>query len=305
MKFDTSKSAFGRHETFPLRYGWLSKGFHAAASDPKVFERDEATVVLGVGKNMVTSIRYWLRACRMIEPSSTEATKLGGLILDQNTGFDPYLEDDATIWLIHWLLSTNSELATAWFWFFNTFHSAEFTSQQLSTALADFVKEQVETRVSVGTVKSDAALITRMYVQSKGSTRTPIEEALDSPLASLNLVSQGVNSRNFVSRACARPGLPVEIFGYAVAELMAARNLRAIPIGELMYSQRGYAAPGAVFRLTESDLVTKLEQLVSLAPGDFELRETAGLHQLFAVSAPSALGYLRRYYSGPTRELAA
>ena len=29
MKFKPEKTAFGRHESFALRYGWLTKGFQA------------------------------------------------------------------------------------------------------------------------------------------------------------------------------------------------------------------------------------------------------------------------------------
>ena len=97
MKFDSSKVAFGRHETFALRYSWLSKGFHALSKNPQIFDSDDATVELGVGKNMVLAIRFWLRACRMMHPTKAETTELGHLILDAEGGFDPHLEDDATI----------------------------------------------------------------------------------------------------------------------------------------------------------------------------------------------------------------
>ena len=60
-----STAAFGRHESFPLRFGWITKGLDALADDPKIFTREDATVVLGVGKNMVNSIRYWLQATRV------------------------------------------------------------------------------------------------------------------------------------------------------------------------------------------------------------------------------------------------
>ena len=33
MKFNSDKMAFGRHSTFALRYGWLSKGFQAVKSN--------------------------------------------------------------------------------------------------------------------------------------------------------------------------------------------------------------------------------------------------------------------------------
>ena len=108
--FNPEKVAFGRHETFALRYGWLTKGFQAISDDPKIFEADDATVTLGVGKNMVSSIRFWLQATRLAERTKEGffPTKLGDAIFNEE-GWDPYLEDEATIWLIHWLLSTNSE----------------------------------------------------------------------------------------------------------------------------------------------------------------------------------------------------
>lgn len=68
MKYDPSKTAFGRHETFALRYSWLTKGYqkNVASKKEDVFTSDNATVELGVGKNMVAAIRYWLRASQMI-----------------------------------------------------------------------------------------------------------------------------------------------------------------------------------------------------------------------------------------------
>ena len=113
MKFITTKAAFGRHETFALRYSWLSKGFQAVVKDPSIFSSEEATVVLGVGKNMVNAIRYWLMAAQLIESGKTgfNPTKIGKKVFGAR-GYDPYLEDEATIWLVHWLIASNPELAT-------------------------------------------------------------------------------------------------------------------------------------------------------------------------------------------------
>ncbi|NOQ15368.1 MAG: DUF4007 family protein, partial [Methyloprofundus sp.] len=44
--FSPSKAAFGRHETFALRYGWLTKGFQALQTDPGIFNSDASTVTL-------------------------------------------------------------------------------------------------------------------------------------------------------------------------------------------------------------------------------------------------------------------
>jgi hypothetical protein len=308
MKFNGAKVAFGRHETFSLRYSWLSKGFQAFTENPQVFETDDATVALGVGKNMVSSIRFWLRASRMIHLTKNEPTALGRMILDEKKGFDPYLEDEATIWLIHWLLATNSELATSIFWFFNKFHKPEFTSQELTTALSDFTKEQVldKKRPSAGTIKNDAQLIHRMYTQSKGNTRMPIEEALDSPLALLRLVSQSAGGRSFQSKADARQNLPLGVLGFAISQLFLERKVTAIPIEELMFAREEYPSPGSIFRLTENALITKIEQLIHYMPSIFEIRETAGIHQLYMLKNDiEPFVFLEKHYKEVLKGIAA
>ena len=54
--------SFSGHETFPFRYPWLKKGFDAVRENPGVFSCDDAITTLGVGKNMVSSIRHWCLA---------------------------------------------------------------------------------------------------------------------------------------------------------------------------------------------------------------------------------------------------
>ncbi len=308
MKFDGSRVAFGRHETFALRYSWLTKGFQALMRNILIFDNEDAIVELGVGKNMVASIRYWLRAAQLITPQKPDDPyEIGTLLFNASSGLDPYLEDEATIWLVHWLIATNPSLATSWFWFFNKFHKPEFTSQELQTALTDFVYENVEKnkRPAMGTLKSDALLIPRMYTQSHGNTRTPMEESLDSPLSLLGLITQSPGGRAYQSKPESRPSLPIGIFSFAVVQTMQYRESTAIPIEELMYSRDDFATPGSVFRLTETDLITKLELMLAYLPGRFELRETAGIHQLYKIADSEPLDYIKRHYANTQAEIAA
>ena len=60
---NSKELTFGRNETF-LRYGWIAKGLSAYQQDPKIFNEVDAPLKLGVGKNMVSSIKYWLKALR-------------------------------------------------------------------------------------------------------------------------------------------------------------------------------------------------------------------------------------------------
>ncbi len=308
MKFNPDKMAFGRHETFAVRYGWLSKGFQAmtAKNGSKIFESDEATVELGVGKNMVSAIKYWLRACQMISVTDNTPTELGNALLSKD-GLDPYLEDEATIWLLHWLLTTNAELATSWYWFFNRYHKPEFTAQELTTALTDFVNDQIikKKKPSTSTLKNDATLIPRMYTQSKGGTRTPIEELLDSPFALLKLITQTASGRTFQSRPSSRPDLPLGILGFATCEMFKMKETTVIPIEDLMYSKDNYPAIGSVFRLTENDLVTKLEKLVGFMPDIFDIRDTAGQHQLYMSKNINPIEFVKQHYNNADKGIAA
>ena len=76
---------FARYETFHPRFGWLKKGFDRAAQDLKVFLTDDAPVRVGVGKNMVRSIRYWCSAFKLLEDD--QPTEFGIQLLGQE-GWD-------------------------------------------------------------------------------------------------------------------------------------------------------------------------------------------------------------------------
>jgi hypothetical protein len=299
MLLNPKKVAFGRHETFILRYSWLTKGYQAIQNNPLIFSDDNATVELGVGKNMVSSIKYWLQAVKLIKvrkEGGYESTKLGEKIFGDN-GYDPYLEDEGTIWLIHWLLSSNPDLATGWFWFFNNFHKQEFSSEEVASSLVDFATQNITTKVSKTTLRNDAKTVLRMYGRSKNNSKGIVEEALDSPLSSLGLVSQSLVGKTFKSQQGERKNLPINIFGYAVLEYMQALKLNQAPIEELMYSKVWVASPGAVFRLSENSLITKLEELSQAFPENFELRETAGIHQFYILENTTLTKMLDKYYS--------
>jgi hypothetical protein len=76
-----------------------------------IFTSDDATVNLGVGKNMVAAIRYWLIATKVIDNDSI--TEFGNF-LNKN---DAYLEDDASLWLLHLALAKDkgdSSISSIW-----------------------------------------------------------------------------------------------------------------------------------------------------------------------------------------------
>lgn len=55
------KLVFSGHESFHCRPLWLKKGYDFIYSKGK-FNEPTAVVELGVGKNMVSSINYWMKS---------------------------------------------------------------------------------------------------------------------------------------------------------------------------------------------------------------------------------------------------
>lgn len=306
MRLDRTTVSFGRHESFPLRFGWIAKGLNALHDDPGMFTREDATVTLGVGKNMVASIRYWLQAtgvAAQVDASKTLApTDIGQIVFGENG--DPYLEDEATIWLLHWLLATNPASATAIYWFFNHFHKPTFTSAEVATGLSDFVKQDVAPKVAQSTIKGDAQLVLRMYSRTQAGTRLTLEDALDSPLSALNL-QERLDARNWRAVPMERADLPLSVFAYAVAQLFDHTGAPQLAVEDLMYSDKNHCAPGAVFRMTEDGLIGKLEALCEAHPRELRLNRTAGVFQLYKLGTMDALQILRDRYARTGRRFAA
>jgi hypothetical protein len=293
-KLNREKTAFGRHETFPLRYSWLTKGFEKIRVIPDFFNRPEqAMVQLGVGRNMVNAIQYWLQAVGVVEFDAGEGkpTALGEVLLgDQG---DRYLEDEATLWIIHWLLASNAESATGIFWFFNRFATPRFQDKEALRAVGEFVEQELQAKRSLNTLKSDISTLLRLYAPEAGRN----DEHLDSPLAPLQLI-ESEGSGGYRSQRGLRPFLPPVALHFALLQRFEAEpQLPALPVRAVLYGDGDWAAAGAVFRLSEEGLMAVLTKVIEYYPNCYELRDTAGVHQIYwGKSAPKALDMLKKYY---------
>lgn len=56
-----TRYTFSGHESFCCKSLWLKKGYDAVSAGLD-FNSPDAVARLGVGKNMVSAIRYWMRA---------------------------------------------------------------------------------------------------------------------------------------------------------------------------------------------------------------------------------------------------
>ena len=181
---------FAKHQTFYIRDGWLYKGIQAIKDHNDIFTQEDAPQILGLGKNMVQSLRYWMVATQI---SSEVLTKQGNV---QNlthfgkllSNHDPYQELDGSLWLIHYHLVTNRDKATAWYWFFNHFTPNIFTRQDFVVRLAQWVNTQGESLKSEQSLAKDCDCLILTYLP-RSHGRSP-EDSLVSPLASLGIFSE-------------------------------------------------------------------------------------------------------------------
>ncbi len=279
---------FGRHETFPFRYGWLQKGVEAARLDPDAFTADDATVRLGVGKNMVRAIRFWCTATKLLEevphPETPRLRQLvptgwANRLLTEN-GWDRYFEDEGTLWLLQWLLLRPTSVATTWYFFFNAFRTGEFTRDRLVGDLHSYCKVSGAKRLALTTLRRDVDCLVRMYVPRgvTGDGRIPFEDTLDCPLGELGLLACDPSRKHFRLNQGHKRSLPPLILAYAVADFVSRNEAGSASITSLTYDE---GSPGRVFALDEHSMESILTDLQGSKDTGFQLSTSAGLRQVY------------------------
>jgi len=303
------KYRFSGHQTFAFRYGWLEKGVRGIAESPTLFSDDDALVHLGVGKNMVDSIRHWCLATQLLEVDSDVERDSGRLLrvtgvgrqLLLAKGWDPFVQDDATLWLLHWLLVSNPAIGTTWQILFSLFHRLDFTKRELVDYLLLFVeKESLRVRKSV--IVRDVDCFLRTYVRGTSGKKTGIaEESFDCPLHELNLIQLTPDGELYRFSVGTKPSLPAAVFGYALLEYLGRARAGSTAGPSTMSIQEctyGAGSPGQAFKLDENSLIEYVEELEDVSKGAIVLDETAGLKQIYQRRKQNPRDLLKDYYCG-------
>ncbi len=294
---------FARHETFHPRYGWLKKGFDKASEDEMVFSRDDAPVTLGVGKNMVKAIRYWSAAFKTLEEvrlpgnrgSKHVPSDFGSKLLGSK-GRDPFLEDQASLWLLHWNLMKSPVFATAWRFTFNTFNKHVFTNDDLLASLMEYNDRFFPGKtINESSLIKDINCILRMYVDYT-SQKVLKEDSIDCPFTELAIIKNYGDKKHFTFNIGPKPGLSAEIIVAACLEFISSIESGAnnISISRLLFDE---GSPGLCFKITQNLLCESIEK-VSRRFKDLSLSETAGLIQFSFADEPLNLAekILNSYY---------
>lgn len=314
---EACERAFARHETFHPRYGWLRKAVEAGQrSTPaeSLFLADEATVELGVGKNMVKSIRFWGHAAKLLEnvrnPERSRLvgsapSALGEFIFDKTSGADPYMELAGTPWLMHWFLLRPRCLLPVWWLAFNRFGAVEFTDEDLTSFVVEEIGRAGWEQPNASSIQKDVSCLLRTYAPAS-TARETIDDRLDCPLRELGLIETSWESRHhFRFRLGSKPTLPDLVLAFACFDWLALqrRSAQTVSLNRLA---TGVGAPGRIFRLSENEILEALQQVVPDITG-VELAMTAGAPQLATNRPPAemALAALEQYFAGCDRIVTA
>lgn len=289
---------FSGHETFPFRYTWLPKAVQGLGRYPDLFTREDALIHLGVGKNIVASMRYWAQALELVsrpERGALDApTELGIKLLGAN-GWDPYLEDPGTLWLLHWQLTSRPTRTSTWYLAFTQWGRETFTRTELMDWLVRLVEILPNVRATPGSIKRDVDVFVRTYLPSSQSTGKLAEESFDSPLVELGLMRElERDTYGFVRGA--KPTLPDGVLTYALLDYWQreAAQQQSLSFETLLH---GRGSPGAAFKLSDNALAERLERLPEASGMRFD--DTAGMRQLLRTTGEDvrAFGALERYYA--------
>jgi len=203
--------SFARHQTFYLRSGWLAKALEELRRDPRLFSEKQATIRLGIGKNMVESLRFWIRAAGLVEQlprnEGMGLTRFGQMVVT----YDPFLELDLTWWLIHYHIVKDETQATSWYFLFNRFPQGEFDRSMFIEAISKYSGQAV-TRSSY---QKDFDCIVATYIPPAREQGTPEDNTI-CPLTRLGLLES--LRQGGVRKTPSKDQIPLEVIFLVMRE---------------------------------------------------------------------------------------
>jgi hypothetical protein len=292
-----ARPRFSGHETFACRFSWIPKAVTLLREAPAALaDDDEAISALGLGKNMVKALRFWLEVFDVAAANgrSWKLTPFGQAVFGPS-GYDPYLERTETQWLLHWKVTAESERPLfVWRHVFFRRHRADFTRAEVLGEL------QRESRLA-GQEHSDVTLKQHLdvFLHSYVSTAREgaPEDALDGPLIDLSLISPAGRRLSEDGRpesvyALAAHGrAPAPVVEYAILEFWHSRRKdeTMVTLHDLAFAE---GSPGASLRVPEDELRAQVIQ-----SKNYSFRVSGGAGALHR-ETPSPGGHLADVYGG-------
>ncbi len=291
---------FRAHDTFFIRKGWLSKGMDRVVAKPDLFvdKNENPTDILGIGTNMVKSLRYWLQVVGLTEEPT------GGRRVQTLTDFgrevynnDRYIEELGTLYLLQYQLAKQKCEATAWYFFFNEFNISEFTKEEFVQEIQNYIMmSEDDSTVAIRSLNDDFTCIVNTYLPRYKTNPDKVspENNIDCPFGELGLIDIANKKNKTFKKA-----IPVakSFNPWVVLSVIEdqANGREEIGLNELLTNPCNI---GKVFNL---DAITMLDILHLIENiGMIKIIRTAGLDVIHLNQQLTFIECVERYYESIT-----
>ena len=288
-KSEITKYTFSGHDSFQCRQLWLKKGYDYV-QEGKNFNDEDAVVQLGVGKNMVSSIRFWLKAFNIIDYKDIP-TEFGNRLFDDENGYDPFLEDEASLWLLHYQLVKTS-FASIYSIIFNEFRKEKlfFNKETFVNYVKRIGESNPDLNFNENTVAKDFIVFANLYKNDPESK--DIEDSFSGILSEIELLKttgKGKDEQFYIENA-ERDKLPDAVVLFTILDNSNYGN--AISLNSLEFDLN---SPGSIFALNRTGLMNRITEIVSEFK-DITFTDQAGIKELQFKKKSDAYKILDTYY---------
>ena len=280
-----TRPLFSGHETLACKSHWMKRGYEFVLEGHN-FNDDEAVVHLGVGKNMVASIKFWMKAFGLLNRDGI-LSSIAHKLLNTDRGYDPFFEDIGSLWLMHFNI-VNENYATAYRTTFIDYHSQRNVIDKLK--LQNFIKHlcfdnpNYRSLYNENTVRKDLNVLIHNYC-AKWNSGVEDSNTIFAPLNLIRETEDGTYMFNYDSRNI----VPANIFLYALLAVFPdSKSISFESMREL----------SLIFCLMNNDLLTIIKQLSEEYVGILVFSDVAGIKELQIKGEISTDKALENYYIG-------
>ena len=291
---------FRAHDTFFIRKGWLSKGMERIVAKPDLFvdKNENPMDILGIGTNMVKSLRYWLQVVGLTEEPA------GGRRVQNVTDFgrevynnDRYIEEMGTLYLLQYQLAKRKSEATSWYFFFNEFNVSEFTKEEFVQEMQNYIMmSEDESSVALRSLNDDFSCIINTYLPRYKTNPEKVspENNIDCPFGELGLIDIANKKKKTFKKAipAAKSFDPWVVLSVIEDQ---ANGRDEIGLNELLTSPCNI---GKIFNLDAITMLDILHRIENI--GMLKIIRTAGLDVIHLNQQLTFIECVERYYESIT-----
>lgn len=288
---EIKRYSFSGHDSFQCRNLWLKKGYDFVLNGNS-FTNEDAVVTLGVGKNMVSSIKFWMKAFDLLDSNDALTTLSHRLFSDEN-GWDPYLEDVASLWLLHYHL-VKKGYATTYYLILNDFRKEkiEFTKD----SFCSYIKRKSESlktfNFNQNTINADFEVFLKMYLRNSPNDK---EDSYAGILTELEII-QSIHSESkeyYIIENTEKQHISNELILYTILD-NADTNEFSISLQAIEQHPNNI---GSVFAVNRTGIIEKIEKICMEYPEFLTFSNQAGIREVQFKSKPNPLEVLENYYN--------